>query len=276
MRVRHRTIMFTDISGYTDLSQRIGHEALEQLLAEYETIVRHEAETNHGGRVVKNIGDSFLVVYDSARDALRAAAAIQRAIAGRNTRVPAARTIAVKIAVNAGDVIVDESGDVFGDPVNVCARMEKVATGGETLFSEAIYHSMHKAEVSFEEFGHYNFKGVDHPVTLRAEHGGPFRAALELARRAPSAKNKQSWRVVVDRERSRLDIYAAFRLRDEVGVGRKMYACPPEYLDLGAFIRSLEIGLEADGLCGRLVIDEPGLAFPPGADLEYIATYVRN
>ncbi len=167
--------MFTDISGYTELSQRMSHTVLESLLGEYERIVREVAETQNHGRVVKNLGDSFLVVYDSAHDALGAAVGIQTAIARRNRRVSAADAIAVKIAVNAGDVNVDETGDVFGDPVNVCARMEKVATGGEILFSEAVYHAMNKTEVRFEEFGNYDFKGVEHPVKvfrIDTGHGG--------------------------------------------------------------------------------------------------------
>lgn len=107
-------------------------------------------------------------------------------------------------------------------------------------------------------------------------HGGLFRTPLELARRAPSAKNKQSWRVVVARDLSRLDIYAAFSLRHQVGVGRKMYACPPEYLDLGTYLKTLEVGLASEGLAGEFVIDDPGLTSKPDADLAYIASYRRH
>ena len=114
----------------------------------------------------KNLGDSFLIVYESVRNALSAAAAIQARTSERNKRVSADRALALKIVINTGDVNVDDDGDVFGDPVNVCARMEKVATGGETLFSEAVYHSMNKAGQRFEEFGHYDFKGVEHPVRV--------------------------------------------------------------------------------------------------------------
>jgi nitroreductase len=119
----------------------------------------------------------------------------------------------------------------------------------------------------------YFFAGFDTPL---GDAGGPLRSALELARRAPSAKNKQSWRVVVSRDLSRLDIYAAFSLRHQVGIGRKMYACPPEYIDLGTYLASLEIGLVADGIEGTFTRDDPGLALPPGTDLEYIASFLRR
>src|SRR5689334_4627974 len=158
--------MFTDIAGYTALGRRIGHLELERVLAECEAIVRAEAEQKHSGRIVKNIGDAFLIVYESARDALLAAAAIQGAIAERNRRVSPSQALALKIVINAGDVNVDDHGDVFGDPVNVGARMEKVAAGGEILFSEVVYHGMNKAEHRYEEFGNYDFKGVDRPVKI--------------------------------------------------------------------------------------------------------------
>ncbi len=111
--------------------------------------------------------------------------------------------------------------------------------------------------------------------TPLGEHETPFRAALELARFAPSAKNKQSWRVVLTPGDERLHIYASFSLRDEVGTGRKQYACSPEYLDVGTFYRSLEVTLGHDGFRGSLVVDDPGLALPAGADMEYLATWVR-
>lgn len=104
--------------------------------------------------------------------------------------------------------------------------------------------------------------------------GGPFHRALDIARRAPSAKNKQSWRAVVSPDHTRIHLYAAFSLRKEVGTGRKQYACPPEYLDVGTFYRSLEVALAGDGLAGSLVVDEPEVRIPAGADVEYLATWV--
>jgi len=112
--------------------------------------------------------------------------------------------------------------------------------------------------------------------TPLGDHGGPFHAALDLARRAPSAKNKQSWRAVVSRDHTRIHLYAAFGLRHQVGTGRKKYACPPEYLDVGTFHRSLEVALMADGLEGTLVVEEPDVRIPDGADIEYLATWVRR
>ncbi len=107
------------------------------------------------------------------------------------------------------------------------------------------------------------------------ESAGPLYGALEVARRAPSAKNRQPWRAVVSADGARIHLYAAFSLRGEVGTGRKQYACPPEYLDLGCFYRSLEIALAAAGLRGRLTVEDPGLEARPGEDIEYLVTWTR-
>ena len=118
------------------------------------------------------------------------------------------------------------------------------------------------------------FKGTfNTPLT---EVDTKFYKALDVARRAPSAKNKQSWRVVVDNDDKSMHLYALFGLRDEVGNGRKQYACPPEYLDLGAYFKSLEIGLEHMGFDGKLIINRPKIEIPSDLDIEYIATWVQN
>ena len=100
--------------------------------------------------------------------------------------------------------------------------------------------------------------------------------ALDIARRAPSAKNKQPWRVVVDEIHNALHMYAKFSLRDEVGNGRKQYSCPPEYLDLGTYYRSLEIALKHIGLKGTLTISQPDITIPVDQDIEYIATWTEK
>lgn len=110
--------------------------------------------------------------------------------------------------------------------------------------------------------------------TPLGDHGGSLHAALDVARRAPSAKNRQSWCAVVSSDEQRIHVYASFSLRKQVGTGRKQYAVPPEYLDLGTWYRSLEIALAAEGIGGSLVVEDPGLALPQGADIEYLTTWV--
>jgi nitroreductase len=118
----------------------------------------------------------------------------------------------------------------------------------------------------------YFFGGFDEPL---GGHAPPYHRALDLARRAPSAKNMQPWRVVVSRDLSRVYFYVAFSLKGEVGNGKREYACPPEYLDLGAFYRSFEVAVAAEGVRGSLEVHDPGLPTPPDQDLEYLTTWVR-
>ncbi len=108
------------------------------------------------------------------------------------------------------------------------------------------------------------------------DNSSKYYEALDVARRAPSAKNKQSWRVVVDEENKSLHLYAFFSLRDEVGTGRKQYACPPEYLDLGAYFRTLELALIHKGLEGKVIIQNLSIEIPQELDIEYIASWIQN
>ncbi len=108
------------------------------------------------------------------------------------------------------------------------------------------------------------------------ENTTKYYEALDLARRAPSAKNKQPWRVIIDEENECLHLYALFSLRDEVGTGRKQYACEPEYLDLGTYFKSLELGLRHQGLEGRLIIKDPLIEIPDDLDIVYIATWIED
>lgn len=119
----------------------------------------------------------------------------------------------------------------------------------------------------------YSYGDFETPL---GDHAASLHAALDVARYAPSAKNRQSWRAVVSRDEQRIHVYASFSLRKEVGTGRKQYAVPPEYLDIGTWYRSLEVALAAEGISGSLVVEDPGLAFPKGADMEYLITWVRE
>lgn len=165
MTIKHVTVMFTDVVGYTELSRRLGPERLAPVLADHERIVA-AAATNRGGRVVKNLGDSFMLAFDSVGGALAAAEAIQTAVTERNRGVAPEAGFSVKIVVNTGDVRVADDGDLFGDPVNVCARMEKLAAGGEILLSEAAYLSVAPTTTRCEEFGTHELKGVGRPVRV--------------------------------------------------------------------------------------------------------------
>ena len=129
-------IMFTDMVGYSALAQRNEALALE-LLREQQQVLR-PVVAKHGGREVKEMGDGFLLEFASALQATHCAIAIQKALVERNSSVDATRRIEVRIGLHLGDVEVRD-GDVFGDGVNIAARVEPFADPGGICITGPVY-----------------------------------------------------------------------------------------------------------------------------------------
>lgn len=121
------TVMFTDVVGFTELTERLGDERARELLRHHAAVIRAEV-AGHGGREGKDTGDGFLVVFPSARQAVRCAAAIQRSLLRSDGALP------IRIGLNSGDALHDD-GDVMGFTVNVAARIADAAGPGEILVS---------------------------------------------------------------------------------------------------------------------------------------------
>src|ERR1700746_2263767 len=121
---RLAAIMFTDMVGYTALSQRNEALALE-LLEEHRRILR-SIFPRFNGTEIKTIGDAFLVEFQSALEAAQCALEIQRTLAKRNHDVTADRRIELKIGIQLGDVV-HRDGDGYGDGVNIASRIEQLA-----------------------------------------------------------------------------------------------------------------------------------------------------
>jgi adenylate cyclase len=133
----------------------------------------------HRGRIVKRTGDGVLIEFASAVDATRCAVEIQRGMIERNASVPQDERIELRIGIHVGDVII-EDGDIFGDGVNIAARLEGIAQPGGICISEDAYRQVRgKLDAKFQDAGEQQLKNISQPV--RAYRLQPSSRATETA-----------------------------------------------------------------------------------------------
>ena len=134
---RNLTILLTDIKEFTPKTSGMSRQDILNLLAKHKEIVLPILE-NRGGKLVKTMGDAFLVVFESPTDAVLAGVEVQDALKKYNENKSDKDRIDVRIAINQGEVTLTDN-DVFGEPVNITSRLESVAKDGEVFFTEAVY-----------------------------------------------------------------------------------------------------------------------------------------
>jgi adenylate cyclase len=156
-------ILAADVVGYSRLMGVDEEGTLERFKAHRtELIDRKIAE--HQGRIVKTTGDGLLVEFSSVVDAVRCAVEIQRDMAERNADLPQDRRIDFRIGINLGDIIVD-GDDIYGDGVNVAARLEALAAPGGICVSRTVCdHVQDKLSFAFEDMGDQRVKNIARPV----------------------------------------------------------------------------------------------------------------
>jgi TolB-like protein/class 3 adenylate cyclase/Tfp pilus assembly protein PilF len=164
---RLSAILAADVAGYSRLmhnDEEATHAKLSALLANSVTPTIAE----HGGRIVKNTGDGFLAEFPSAVAAVRAAVQFQTHINEQSIAEVVDRRIAFRVGVNIGDVIV-EAHDVFGDGVNIAARLESISEPGGICISSSAYDQVRgKVGVEFADLGEQNLKNIACPVRVYA------------------------------------------------------------------------------------------------------------
>jgi adenylate cyclase len=157
-------IMFTDMVGYSALSQR-DDKLAQELLEEHRRLLREIFPRFHGTEI-KTIGDAFLVEFGSALEAAQCAIEIQRTLAKRNHDVTSDRRIELKIGIHIGDVVHRE-GDVYGDGVNIASRIEQLAGAGGICVSMDVERQIRNAlEARFEKFASADLKNIKLPMDL--------------------------------------------------------------------------------------------------------------
>jgi adenylate cyclase len=160
---RLAAVVSADAVGYSRLMSENEDATIEALGEAREVFRGHIA--SHEGRVVDTAGDSVLAVFDSVVEALRSAVEIQDELRRRNDSVPAARSMSFRIGVNVGDLVEQSDGTVYGDGVNIAARLQALAEPGGICVSElACTQSRNKLEARFEFLGEQQVKNIPEPV----------------------------------------------------------------------------------------------------------------
>lgn len=165
MEARNLAIMLTDIKGFTSKTAAFSRAQTQELLTRHRELVMPVIE-KFKGRLVKTIGDAFLVVFNSPTDAVICGVEIQAVLRAFNEGRPQAEKIEIRIAINSGEVSVHDDGDIYGDPVNITSRLESIAEAGEVFFTESVYLAMNKKEVPSSEIGYRQFKGVPEKIKV--------------------------------------------------------------------------------------------------------------
>ncbi len=161
---RLAAILSADVAGYSRL---MGEDeiATVRTLSEYRDAVSGVVAA-HGGRIVDMPGDNILAEFGSAVDAVEAALAMQQELTTRNARLPEARRMVFRVGVNLGDIIT-EDGRIFGDGVNIAARIESLANVGGICVSSKVYDEVRgKLDLAFEDLGEHELKNIAAPVRV--------------------------------------------------------------------------------------------------------------
>jgi adenylate cyclase len=191
---RLAAILAADVVGYSRLMGLDEVGTLDRLKA-----LRREVFTptitEFGGRIFKITGDGALAEFASAVDAVHSAVAVQRALAERNATLPEDKRLELRIGASLGDVIV-EGGDLYGNGVNVAARMEGLADPGGICISGNVYeHVSQSLEMNFEDLGDQSVKNIDRPIRcyrVEMERSGPSEDGAQRSRSAAQLSDKPS------------------------------------------------------------------------------------
>jgi class 3 adenylate cyclase/pimeloyl-ACP methyl ester carboxylesterase len=168
-RVERRlaAILAADVAGYSRL-MGVDEEGTLAALKTYRRELIDPKIEGHRGRIVKTTGDGALVEFASAVDAVRCAIEIQRSLAERNSAISKERKIEFRIGINVGDVIIEKE-DIYGDGVNIAARLEGIAEAGGICISRQAFDQINgKLQLACREMGPQNLKNITKPIEVFA------------------------------------------------------------------------------------------------------------
>ncbi|WP_346895201.1 adenylate/guanylate cyclase domain-containing protein [uncultured Roseibium sp.] len=184
MRAKRRlaAVMCADVAHYARLME-VDEDGTLDRLKSYREIMSHLAE-RHNGRIVNTWGDAVIIEFSSVVEAVQCGVEIQTELLLRNADLPDARKMEFRIGLNMGDLMV-EGDDIYGDGVNVAARLQELAPRGGILLSQSVYDQVHsKLALGFEPLGPQRVKNVSEPVATYAVRLGGRNAPAEQVAQA--------------------------------------------------------------------------------------------
>jgi len=192
---RLAAILAADVAGYSRLMGADEEGTLAALKAYRREIIELKL-AEHRGRIVRIIGDGLLVEFASVIAAVRWAIEVQRAMGERNAGLPQEKRIEFRMGINAGDIIIDGI-DIWGDGVNVAARLEALAEPGGICVSGRVQEDVHGSlEVAFEDIGEQQLKNIARAVRVyRVQLNGATKAAPAL--QPPINRRSPSWLSII-------------------------------------------------------------------------------
>ncbi len=158
------TVVFVDIVDYTNKTNHLNRHLFIELHNAFDRICISLCK-KYGGSVIKKIGDAFLFAFKSPTNAILCGIHLQNSFESYNKEQKPHEPIKIRVAIHTGEVILRE-GDIYGDAVNIAARIEGVAGPNEIVFSGAVFLAMNKNEIPFVHVGLFKLKGVSQPVRL--------------------------------------------------------------------------------------------------------------
>ncbi|MEE8172799.1 MAG: adenylate/guanylate cyclase domain-containing protein, partial [Alphaproteobacteria bacterium] len=163
---RLAAILAADVVGWSRLMGADEAGTLARLKQHRGALLDPKFE-EYGGRIVKTTGDGVLVEFPSAVDAVKCASEIQEAMAKRNAGVPESTRMLFRVGINLGEIIIDTDGDIFGDGVNIAARLEELAEPGTVNISEDVYRQVHsRLDAELQDLGAQELKNIAKPVRV--------------------------------------------------------------------------------------------------------------
>ena len=158
-------ILAADVAGYSRLMGADEEGTHASLVAHLRELIEPKIR-EHRGRVVKTTGDGFLATFESVLGAVRCAVEVQRGMAERNASVPEPLRLVFRLGINAGDMMID-GGDIYGDGVNIAARLETMAEPGGICVSARVQEDASgRLDLGFEDLGERQLKNIVRPVHL--------------------------------------------------------------------------------------------------------------